>query len=98
MILHATSPVPLYRQLYCHLRNAIENGHYQVGSRLPSERQLAAEYGISRLTARKALQLLHLHGYVEPKQGKGSFVVRIHPRRKEGRITHTPEVLVHQCG
>ena len=83
MILRATSPVPLYQQLYYHLRHKIESGYYRVGSRLPSERQLAAEYGISRLTARKALQLLTVHGYIEPRQGKGSFVTTVHPHLKE---------------
>ncbi|MGC9522615.1 MAG: GntR family transcriptional regulator [Anaerolineae bacterium] len=73
-MLYANSPIPLYRQLYYQLREAIEDGELEVGNRLPSERQLAAEYGISRLTARKAVTLLRKEGYVRAHQGRGSFV------------------------
>jgi GntR family transcriptional regulator len=78
-MLQANSSVPLYKQLYHQLREAIEDGEFQVGHRLPSERQLAAEFGISRLTARKALGLLRQDGYVRAYQGKGSFVARSRP-------------------
>lgn len=73
-MLYANSAVPLYKQLYYQLRDAIVAGEYRVGTRLPSERQLAADHGISRLTARKALSLLRKEGYVEAYQGRGSYV------------------------
>jgi GntR family transcriptional regulator len=74
-MLYANSPVPLYRQLYIQLRDEIENQSLPVGQRLPSERDLAAAHGISRLTARRALQLLQQAGYINAQQGRGSFVV-----------------------
>ena len=73
-MLRANSPIPLYVQLYNQLRNAIDEGSFQTGKQIPSERRLAAEYGISRLTARKALSRLREEGYVSAHQGKGSFV------------------------
>jgi GntR family transcriptional regulator len=51
----------------------------EVGDQLPSERQISAEHGISRLTTRKALELLQNDGYVEAYQGIGSFVARSKP-------------------
>lgn len=78
-MLYANSPEPLYKQLYHQLRDAIEDGAYEVGHKLPSERRLAAEYGISRLTARKAVSLLRQEGYVTAYQGKGSFVTKSQP-------------------
>lgn len=73
-MLYANSPVPLYKQLYSQLRDAIEGGEFETGRRLPSERQLAAEYGVSRLTTRRALDLLQQNGYVRAYRGRGSFV------------------------
>jgi len=75
-MLHANSPVPLYEQLYRRLRTAIQEGSVTAGGQLPSERQLAANYGVSRVTARKALDKLQQEGLVHAHQGRGSFVAR----------------------
>jgi GntR family transcriptional regulator len=79
-MLYANSPVPLYRQLYRYYRKAIDEGDLPVGEKLPSERQIAAEYGISRITARKALEILRQEGYVCAFQGKGAFVTHSTPQ------------------
>ncbi|MGC9348538.1 MAG: GntR family transcriptional regulator [Anaerolineae bacterium] len=94
-MLQANSSVPLYRQLYQELREAIEEGEFKVGHQLPSERQLAAEYGISRLTVRKGLGLLRQDGYVRAYQGKGSFVARSQPQtyRRTGLLGFTERML-----
>jgi hypothetical protein len=73
--LQAESAMPLYQQLYTHLQQSIEQGTLEVGAQLPSERRIATECGISRLTARKAFQLLAQQGYVVTHQGKGSYVM-----------------------
>ena len=73
-MLHADSPTPLYVQLSRQLRSQIEQGSLRLGGQLPSERELAAEYGISRLTARKALALLRDDGIISARRGRGSFV------------------------
>ncbi len=73
-MLRANSQTPLYMQLYRQLREEIEAGSLQMGGQLPSERELAANYGISRPTARKALALLKQDGIVSAHRGRRSFV------------------------
>ena len=47
---------PLYTQIRDYLQARIKEGAYEVGARLPSERELAQEFEVSRMTARQALQ------------------------------------------
>jgi GntR family transcriptional regulator len=65
---------PIYRAVAGVLIERIDNDHLPPGSRCPSERQLASEYGISRMTARAAVNLLVQRGYVERRNGSGTFV------------------------
>ena len=83
-MLQANSPVPLYRQLYHQLRQAIEEGELELGRKLPSERRLAADHGISRLTVRRALDILRQEGCIRAYQGKGCFVARSTSRIIDG--------------
>jgi GntR family transcriptional regulator len=74
------SPVPIYQQIADHLRQAIKSGTYASDdNKLPSERQLAAEYDVSVLTIRQAIAQLRSQGLVQARQGKGVFV-RERPR------------------
>jgi GntR family transcriptional regulator len=73
-VLNPDSAIPLYIQLKDHLLNQIQTGVYAAGSRLPSERELAQSYHLSRMTARMALQLLIQDGIAQPRTGKGTFV------------------------
>jgi GntR family transcriptional regulator, N-acetylglucosamine utilization regulator len=69
---------PLYLQLQRALREAIERGALGPHDALPSERQLAAELGVSRITVRKAIDGLADEGLLVRRQGAGNFVgVRI---------------------
>ena len=68
--------VPLYHQLRELLSEKIESGEWQPGRQLPSEPDLAREFGVSRATVRQAMQLLESQGLVERIQGKGTFVGR----------------------
>jgi DNA-binding FadR family transcriptional regulator len=52
----------------------ILGGHLAVGDRLPSERQLAARFGVSRPTVREALGVLEARGLVVTRKGSGTFV------------------------
>ncbi len=52
----------------------INSGEWTKGCRLPTERELAEEYGVSRGTVRKALDVLEQRGQVFRRQGKGTFV------------------------
>ena len=74
MTLHHESPVPLYTQIKELLHKRILSGEYAVGARLPSERELAERYDVSRMTARQALRALALEGLTYSIVGKGTFV------------------------
>lgn len=66
----------LYRQLMNSIRAKIQRGEYKVGDKLDSERVMAQQYGISRLTVRKALKALEEEGLVKARQGSGTYVER----------------------
>ena len=53
---------PVYIQIHNQLRENIENGHWKVGQKIPAERELAAEFGVSRMTLRQAIQTLVMKG------------------------------------
>lgn len=72
----AATSVPAYRRIAGEIVNRIRDGDLPPGSRIPPERELAAEYGISRMTARAAVQLLAQRGLVERKERSGVFVSR----------------------
>jgi GntR family transcriptional regulator / MocR family aminotransferase len=77
--LDATSPTPLYKQLYERLRGAILTGQLERGARLPSTRALASELGVARMTTALAYQQLVLEGYLEGRVGQGTVVARSLP-------------------
>ncbi len=70
------SSVPVYRQLYTSLRNAILNGQLASGTQLPSTRALALELGFARGTILNAYEQLFAEGYVEGEMGGGTYVAR----------------------
>ena len=72
--LDPTSPKALYLQLYDTLSDAINQGAYAPGDPFPSESELVAAYGVSRVTVRKALSLLAQDGAVVRRKGRGTFV------------------------
>lgn len=65
---------PFYKQLKNKILDEIESGKLSSGDKLPSERELADLYGISRMTARHALSILEREGVVERRVGSGTFV------------------------
>lgn len=76
--LDAASNIAIHRQLYAILHEAIETGALVAGQRLPSERALAAEYGISRATVRQALHQLVREGLIYSRPGSGFYVAAPH--------------------
>lgn len=68
------SPVPLYYQLAEHIRAQIQSGALRPGDRLPSERDLSQQAGVSRMTARQALAYLVRAGLLSVRHGVGAFV------------------------
>ena len=67
--------IPLYEQIYEEIREKIEERGYRVGDRLPSEKELSEQYHVSRITSKKAVELLAEEGLVTRIPGKGTFVI-----------------------
>ncbi len=66
--------VPIYIQIHDQLKQQIETGKWRVGDRLPSERDLAKTFQVSRMTLRQAIQTLADEGILERKIGSGTYV------------------------
>lgn len=65
----------IYKQIANTLRIRIGTAEYAVGSALPGEHRLAEEFGVSRMTVRKAIDLLVGWGLVFRKNGSGTFIL-----------------------
>jgi DNA-binding transcriptional regulator YhcF (GntR family) len=72
--LEPASPVPLYYQIANVLQSSIHAGLYPPGSLLGTEKELAETFGVSRITVRKAIELLHAEGLLRSRVGRGTFV------------------------
>lgn len=75
MPLQAVENRRLYRQIADQIAALIEGGEYAAGARLPPERDLAQQLGVSRPSVREALIALEVGGYVEVRVGSGVYVL-----------------------
>lgn len=75
MPLQAVDNRRLYRQIADQIAALIEKGEYGAGRRLPPERDLAKQLGVSRPSVREALIALEVEGYVEVRVGSGVYVM-----------------------
>jgi DNA-binding LacI/PurR family transcriptional regulator len=82
-----SSDLPLYEAIKRDLQARIESGELPEGARILPEIELAKQVGVSRSTARKALQALEMEGYLSRTAGRGSFVKA---RRKQPDTTAGP--------
>jgi DNA-binding GntR family transcriptional regulator len=73
-MLDTNAQLPLYLQLKEILKNKINAGEYPENTKIPAEPELTENYGVSRITVRKAVEELVEEGYLIKKQGKGTFV------------------------
>src|SRR5262245_2140380 len=87
LLLNPTAAMPRFRQLYEGLRQAILAGQFAPGAKLPSTRAVAAHLGVSRNTVYLAFEHLRSEGYVEGRQGAGTYVAQVLP---EALLTPTP--------
>lgn len=87
------SSTPLYMQLYMRIKDRISAGEWKPGERIPPEAEIAAAYGVSMITARKAMGQLVQEGVLVKKQGKGTFVLDDHP----GISGTAAQSLLDQC-
>ena len=76
MPLHTVAPQRLYRQIAEQLRQLMASGEFALGSRLPAERDLAIQLGVSRPSVREALIALEVEGMIEVRTGSGIYVQR----------------------
>ena len=74
MPFQSIEPRRLYRQIADQIRDLIRRGEYTAGSRLPPERDLARQLGVSRPSVREALIALEVEGLVEVRIGSGIYV------------------------
>ncbi|HLV35868.1 MAG TPA: GntR family transcriptional regulator [Spirillospora sp.] len=75
--------IAIYRQIADILVKRIRAGQYSPGERLPSDRELSAEFGHNRHTVRRALDVVEELQLITRHQGKGTFVVRTLPAPPE---------------
>lgn len=64
----------LYIQIYDQILSGIQQGTFKIGDKLPSERELCEQFGVSRVPVRQALSALELNGFIFSRQGEGVYV------------------------
>jgi GntR family transcriptional regulator len=72
--LNPTSKLPLYQQMYEQLEGRIRSGDWKPGDMIPPESELILQFGVSRITVRKVLDMLVTEGLLVRERGRGSFV------------------------
>lgn len=86
-------PVPKYQAVHDEILARLLAGHYSIGTRLPTEDLLSKTFEVSRVTIRKALELLVRAGYLTAKQGSGYVVSTLSPRSSTCMASFTDQVL-----
>ena len=88
-------PTPLYLQVARKLGDAINAGQWRAEEALPPERELSEKLGVSRVTARKALDVLVDQKLIVRRQGSGTFIAT-HIEEPLHRLTNFTELLKHK--
>jgi GntR family histidine utilization transcriptional repressor len=81
-----TKPVAPYERVKQHILAGIDNGEWADGTRLPSEHELVARLGVSRMTIHRALRELSSEGLLSRIQGVGTFLLPPRTRSEEFRV------------
>ncbi len=74
MKLDKENKIPYYHQIYCDLKNLINNGTLKKGELIPSEKELCNNYKVSRSTIRLALRELEVSELIRRERGRGTFI------------------------
>ena len=97
MRLAPVTPVPAYELVLEQLRRSLDQGHFAPGDKLPPERDLARQLGVSRTTLREAVRVLEGEGAVEVRRGStGGIVVRQRvqrPAQRRARMREFDEII-----
>lgn len=84
---------PVYIQIHNQIKQDVENGKWQVGQRIPAERELAELFKVSRMTLRQAIQTLVDDGILERHVGSGTFVANRKVQEKMSGVTSFTELM-----
>jgi DNA-binding FadR family transcriptional regulator len=88
MPIHSIEPRRLYRQIADQIRTLIRSREFPAGARLPPERDLARQLGVSRPSVREALIALEVEGLVEVRIGSGIYVLGPSREPEPGAAVH----------
>jgi DNA-binding FadR family transcriptional regulator len=95
--LDPVTPVPAYELVLEQLRRSLDQGHFAPGDKLPPERDLARQLGVSRTTLREAVRVLEGERAVEVRRGSlGGIVVRQRaprPAHRRARLKEFDEII-----
>ena len=80
----------LYLQVAQQLQDLVSAGKFAVGTRLPAERDLAAQFGVSRPTIREAMIALEIAGLVEVRSGSGVYVQAVNVKPSKLNMGEAP--------
>ncbi|MFO1270595.1 MAG: histidine utilization repressor [Rubrivivax sp.] len=78
MVLSPTSEAPPYARVKQYLKDGLAGGRWPAGALMPSEAELVAQFGVSRMTVNRAIKELQSEGLVERSQGVGTFAAPLH--------------------
>ncbi len=85
--------VPAYIRIHDAVKKQIDDGFWEIGQRLPSERDLADDYEVSRMTLRQAITLLVEEGILERRVGSGTYVASHRVQEKMRGTTSFTEIV-----
>ncbi|HIY56965.1 MAG TPA: GntR family transcriptional regulator [Candidatus Tetragenococcus pullicola] len=88
--------LPVYLQIHDTIKEKIESHYWEIGDRLPSERELSEKFGVSRMTLRQAIQTLADEGILERKIGSGTYVASQKVQEKMAGTTSFTEIMLAQ--
>lgn len=87
---------PIYIQIHNQIRKMIEQEVWKIGERIPSERDLAIHFNVSRMTLRQAVQTLVDEGILERKVGSGTYVSNKKVQEKMAGIQSFTDIMTSQ--
>ena len=88
--------LPAYIQIHDHIKKEIDEGKWEIGQRLPSERDLSETFAVSRMTLRQAITLLVEEGVLERRVGSGTYVASTRVQEKMRGTTSFTEIIKNQ--
>lgn len=88
--------MPVYIKMHNKMREWINNGEWKEGEKIPSERDLALEFDVSRMTARQAVNTLVDEGLLERRRGAGTFVAPEKVRERMSGVSSFTDTVERQ--